>query len=197
MRHQPTIAIPSPTNRRPLERGRLRSSIPQRNKTPQTVPRVKNNQPLHGYWDADWASTTEDCQSTTGWIFKYRGGPVSWKSRRQHTVALSTTEGEYMAMSDATKEALWLKGIVEDLGDDEQSIKLHYNNMGAGFLSQGGGLPRRTKDIDVRHHFIRDCIRSGEINISYTPTADMVADVLTKPLSRLKHQQAVETLGLV
>lgn len=157
----------------------------------------KPSQSLHGYSDADWASTTEDHRSTTGWIFKYGGGPVSWKSRRQPTVALSTTEGEYMAMSDATKEALWLKGIVSDLGVKDESIKLHYNHMGPGCLSQGEGLPCRTKHIKVRHHFIRDCITSGKINISHTPTANMVADVLTKPLSRVKHQQAVKVLGLV
>lgn len=154
-------------------------------------------QPLHGYSDADWASTTEDRRSTTGWIFKYGGGPVSWKSRRQPTVALSTTEGEYMAMSDASKKALWLKGIVEDLGAEDDVVRLHYDNMGAGCLSAGEGLPRRTKHIDVRHHFIRDCIKSGKINISYTPTADMVADVLTKPLSRMQHEKAVKILGLV
>ena len=122
---------------------------------------------------------------------------MSWKSRQQPTVALSTTEGEYMAMSDAAKEALWLKVIVSDLGIKNGSVKLHYDNMGAGCLSQGEGLPRRTKHIDVRHHFIRDCISSGKINISHTPTADMVADVLTKPLSGVKHQQAIAVLGLV
>lgn len=102
-----------------------------------------------------------------------------------------------MAMSDAAKEALWLKGIFSDLGVKNKSIKLHYDNMGAGCLSQGEGLPRRTKHINIRHHFIQDCITSGKINISHTPTADMVADILTKPLSRVKHQQAVTVLGLV
>lgn len=109
----------------------------------------------------------------------------------------STTEGEYMAMSDASKEALWLKGITQDLGAEDNIVCLRYDNMGAACLSQGEGLPRRTKHIDVRHHFIRDCIKNGKIDISYTPTADMVADVLTKPLSKIKHQQAVKVLGLV
>ena len=101
-----------------------------------------------------------------------------------------------MAMSDAAKEALWLKGIMEDLGCEKEVLQLHYDNMGAGCLSQGEGLPRRTKHIDVRHHFIRDCIKPGKLNISYTPTADMLADVLTKPLGKIKHQAAVKMLGL-
>lgn len=153
--------------------------------------------PLQGYSDADWASTTEDRRSTTGWIFKYGGGVVSWKSRRQPTVALSTTEGEYMAMSDAAKEAMWLQRIAEELGCSSNSTKMYYDNQGAGALSNNEGLHKRTKHIDVRHHFIRDCIQSGKIKTHYVPTAEMLADVFTKPLGKVKHQQAVSALGLV
>lgn len=151
---------------------------------------------LHGFSDADWASTSEDRRSTTGWIFKCAGGPISWKSRRQPTVALSTTEGEYMAMSDGAKEAIWLKGLAKELGINLELVRMYFDNQGAGALSVGECLQRRTKHIDVRHHFIRDCIASGKINISYTPTADMLADVFTKPLGRVKHTLAVKMLGL-
>lgn len=102
-----------------------------------------------------------------------------------------------MAMSDATREALWLKGIMGNLGEADRPVKLNFDNMGVGCLSEVEGLPRRTKNIDVCHHFIRDSIKSGKINISYTPKADMLANVLTKPLGRTKHQQAVQMLGLV
>lgn len=81
-------------------------------------------QSLHGFLDADWASTTKDRRSTTGWVFKYVRGPVSWKSRRQPTVASSTTEGGYMAISDASKEVWWLKGIMEYLGCEEELQEL-------------------------------------------------------------------------
>lgn len=100
-------------------------------------------------------------------------------------------------MSDASKEALWLKGIVSDLGEGDDPVRLHYDNMGAGCLSEREGLPRRTKHIDVSHHFVRDCVKSGRIDISYTPTADMLANILTNPLGNSKHQQAVQLLGLV
>lgn len=152
---------------------------------------------LHGYSDSDWASTVEHRRSTTGWIFKYAGGPISWKSRRKPTVALSSTEGEYMAMSDAAKEAIWLKGLAGDLGITSDVLTLRYDNQGAGYLSSEEGLHRRTKHINVRHHFIRDCVSSGKICIDYVPTADMLADVLTKPLGQVKHQEAVKVLGLV
>lgn len=152
---------------------------------------------LHGYSDSDWASTSEDRRSTTGRIYKYAGGPISWKSQRQPTVALSTTESEYMALSDAAKEAMWLKGLMTDLGEIEGQTRMYYDNQGAGCLAEGEGLPWRTKHIDVRHHFIRDCIRQGYIDIKHTPTADMLADILTKPLGRVKHQMAVKALGLV
>lgn len=101
-----------------------------------------------------------------------------------------------MAMSDAAEEALWLKYVTEDLGIDMGLVKMYFDNQGAGSLSEGEGLQSRTKHIDVRHHFIRECISSGKINISYTPTADMLADIFTKPLGRVKHQEAVKLLGL-
>lgn len=156
-----------------------------------------SQQKLHGFSDSDWASTSEDRRSTTGWVYRYAGGVISWKSRRQPTVALSSTEGEYMAMTDAAKEAIWLKGLSQDLGIDEGVTRLFYDNQGAGCLSTGEGLMQRTKHIDVKHHFIRDCIASKKIDVSHVPTADMLADVFTKPLGRVKHSQALEALGLV
>lgn len=158
---------------------------------------TSTQQKLHGFSDSDWASTSEDRRSTTGWIFRYAGGAVSWESRRQPTVALSSTEGEYMALTDAAKEAIWLKGLARDMGMDDDTTKIYFDNQGAGYLATGEGLQRRTKHIDVRHHFIRDCITSGKINLSHVPTAQMLADVFTKPLGRIKHQEAVKALGLV
>lgn len=152
---------------------------------------------LHGFSDSDWASTTEDRRSTTGWIFRYGGGAVSWKSRRQPTVALSSTEGEYMAISDATREALWLKSVAQDLGVEKAPLTLHFDNQGAGKLSESESLHRRTKHIDVKHHFVRDSVASGDILLKYTPTAEMLADVLTKSLGKTKHEKAVKELGLV
>lgn len=100
-------------------------------------------------------------------------------------------------MTDAAREAVWLKGLSNDLGIKEDSVWIYYDNQGAGCLSTGEGLHRCTKHIDVKHHFIQECITSGKINIQYTPTADMLADVFTKPLGRVKHQQAISVLGLV
>lgn len=102
-----------------------------------------------------------------------------------------------MAMSDAAKEALWLKRLAAELGCEDNAVKMYFDNQGAGALSSTEGIHKRTKHIDVRHHFIRDCIQSNQIHIQYIPTAEMLADVFTKPLGRLKHRQAVLALGLV
>lgn len=100
-------------------------------------------------------------------------------------------------MSDAAKEAIWLRGLASDLGVKTGATTLCYDNQGAGCLSTEEGLHRRTKHIDVRHHFIRDCFASDKICVEYVPTSEMIADVLTKPLGKLKHQEGVRMLGLV
>lgn len=158
---------------------------------------LANTENLHGYSHLDWALTTEDRRSTSGWIFKYAGRPISWKSWKQPTVALLSTEGENTGMTDAAREALWLKGLINDLGIEDESIIIYYDHQAVGFLSMGERLHQRTKHIDFKHHFIRECITSGKINIKYIPTADMLADIFTKPLGKVKHQKAVSALGLV
>lgn len=112
-------------------------------------------------------------------------------------MALSLTEGEYMALTDAVKVAIWLRGLGNDMGLDDVCTRIFYNNQGAGYLSTGEGLQQQTKHIDVPHHFIRDCITSGQINLSHIPTSQMLTDIFTKPLGKVKHQQAVAALGLV
>lgn len=102
-----------------------------------------------------------------------------------------------MAMTDAAKEGQWLRNLTEELGDSTDSTRLYINNQGSGCLSEGEGLHRRTKHIDAKHHFICDCIKTRKINISYVPTAEILADVLTKPLGKTEHQQALKILGLV
>lgn len=102
-----------------------------------------------------------------------------------------------MAMSDAAKKAIWVRVLAEDLGVTQKETTLHYDKKCAGCLSLEAGLHRRTEHVDVRHYLICDCISSGKIVINYTPTHKMLADVLTKPLGKVKHQEAVGFLGMV
>lgn len=106
-------------------------------------------EPLHGYSNMYWASTSEDRLSTTGWIFKYAGGPISWKSRRQPKVSLYTTEGESMLTSDGAEEVIWLKSLIKDLGVNLESVKMYFDKQGASALSVTDGFQCQTKHINV------------------------------------------------
>ena len=141
---------------------------------------------ITGYADADYAGDTEDRRSTSAYIFMMRGGPVSWASRKQNCVTLSTTESEYVALSEAAKEAAWLRSLLEQMGFPlESGLTIMEDNQGAIALAGGVQVKQRTKHIGVRYHFIRGQIQAGDITLKYCPTEDMLADALTKPLGPL------------
>lgn len=123
---------------------------------------------------------------------------VSWESRKQRTTALSSTEAEYMAISDAVKEAIYLRRFIKDLFFELPSTLRIFNyNNGARKLAENPVFHVRTKHIDVRHHFIREVLDRGILKIEYLPTEVMPADILTKGLSKLKHDRCIKLLGLV
>lgn len=115
---------------------------------------------------------------------------MAWESRKQRTVALSSTEAEYMGISDAMKEAIYLRTFLEELGYDSlKNITIMCDNIGAQKIALNPVSHSRTKHIDIRHHFVRDVLNSGNITLDYTPTEDMAADVLTKGLDTKKHRK--------
>lgn len=144
---------------------------------------------LTAHSDSDWAEQVEARRSTTGFIFFNRSSPVSWKSKRQPTIALSSTEAEYMALTDAPREALWWRTVLQDLDflDTATPTTFHYNNKGAGDLARNPCRHARSKHIDVTHHFIRECLASNKIALTQVSTHNMLADILTKPLKQIKH----------
>lgn len=144
---------------------------------------------LTGHSDSDWAEQREDRRSTTGFVFCLGPSPVSWRSKRQPTIALSSTEAEYMALTDASREAIWWRSILNELTTVDLSIPtvLHYGNKGAGELALNPCHHSRSKHIDVKHHFIRECISSSIIKLQQVPTLSMIADMLTKPLKKPRH----------
>lgn len=151
---------------------------------------------LSGHSDSDWAECREDRRSTTGFIFSLGKSPVSWKSRRQPTIALSSTEAEYMALTDTSREAIWWRSIMQELYPSSSSSPtiISYDNKGAGDLAKNPCHHSRSKHIDVKHHFIRECISNCVIKLNQVPTSSMLADILTKPLHRLKHAANVKML---
>ena len=155
---------------------------------------------IQGYSDSDWAGDKEQRKSTSGYVFMLNNGPISWCSKRQTTVALSSTEAEYMALTLAAKEATWLRLLMTELGlmtsDDgsptinvlrgEGTIALKGDNQSAIALANNPVLHSRTKHIDIQHHFIRNEVLEGRIDLTYVLTEDMFADRLTKPLTHVK-----------
>jgi len=140
---------------------------------------------LVGYCDADWGSDKDTRRSTTGYLFMLSGGSISWSSKLQPTVALSSTEAEYMAVSSAAQEAIFLRRLLDDLGFPQSGpTTIFEDNQGCIYLSENSGLQQRTKHIDLRYYFIRERIENGEVKLVYIRTDKQLADLLTKPLLR-------------
>lgn len=152
--------------------------------------------PLEGYADAD-GSMAEDRRAISGYAFLIDGGAVSWSSKRQEIVSLSTTESEYVAATHGGKEALWLRSLISEVfGDITSPTTLFSDNQAAIALTRDHQYHPRTKHIDVRYHWIRWVVEKGSIRLVYCPTDDMVADALTKALPSAKVKHFAASLGL-
>ena len=152
---------------------------------------TKSEEPLEiiGFSDSDWANSIEDRKSITGYSFKMsQNGPlISWKSKKQPTVALSTCEAEYMALCSATQEGIYLMSFLNEVIDLNQTLfVLSCDNQGANALAKNPINRKRSKHIDIRFHFIREEISEGRLNVQYIPSEDNIADVFTKPMSAIK-----------
>jgi hypothetical protein len=152
---------------------------------------------LIGYADADWASDVNDCKSTSGYTFKLAGAAVSWSSKKQTSVALSSTEAEYISGAHATKEAVWLRQLLSELGIDTSSpTVLHVDNQSAIAIAKNPEFHDRTKHIDVRYHFLRQVVKDRTVELCYTPTGDQVADALTKGLPPALFNKFRDAMGV-
>ena len=139
---------------------------------------------LLGYSDSDWGGDLETRRSTSGYVFTFGGAAISWSSKRQATVALSTTEAEYMAVCSAIQEAIYLRTLLNDFGYTQNEPTLIYqDNQSSIALSKNAIVSRRTKHIDIKYHFVRDMVDAKEIILEYIPTEWMAADCLTKAVS--------------
>uniref|UniRef100_A0A2N9HA88 CCHC-type domain-containing protein n=1 Tax=Fagus sylvatica TaxID=28930 RepID=A0A2N9HA88_FAGSY len=149
-----------------------------------------------GYVDADYAGEVDDRRSTTGYVFTLSGGPICWKSTLQSIVAMSTTEAEYMAVAEAAKEALWLKGLVKELGLNQGGVQMHCDSQSAIYLAKNQVYHARTKHIDVRFHKIRELIVTGDIVLEKVHTSENAADMLTKPVTTAKFKHCLDLVNV-
>ena len=152
---------------------------------------------LVGYCDADFAGDVDSRRSTTGFVFCLYGGAISWNSRLQPTVAVSTVEAEYMSAAAAVKEALWLRVLLAELGVSVHPLRVYCDNQGAIKLLKHPIASQRSKHIDVLYHFAREKVMAGDVEFIYISTTDMVADIFTKPLSKGKFEICKRALGVV
>uniref|UniRef100_A0A2N9FQZ7 Integrase catalytic domain-containing protein n=1 Tax=Fagus sylvatica TaxID=28930 RepID=A0A2N9FQZ7_FAGSY len=161
-----------------------------------TVSRQPGTNSVVGYVDADYAGEVDDRRSTTGYVFTLSGGPICWKSTLQSIVAMSTTEAEYMAVAEAAKEALWLKGLVKELGLNQGGVQMHCDSQSAIYLAKNQVYHARTKHIDVRFHKIRELIVTGDIVLEKVHTSENAADMLTKPVTATKFKHCLDLVNV-
>jgi transposase InsO family protein len=163
-----------------------------------SVGAAADPQRFFGYADASYANDIDTRRSTTGFVFMLNGGAVSWSSKLQPTVAVSTTEAEYMATAAAIKEALWFRKLLDDLGEGlgAKGIELRMDNQGSMHILMHPSSSVRSKHIDVQYHFAREKVCSGEVKPVYVSTSEMVADCLTKALAPAKFEPCKASMGV-
>jgi hypothetical protein len=151
-----------------------------------------------GYSDADWGADVDDRKSISGFVFMLGGAAISWSSKKQSSPATSSCEAEYMAVSHAARHAIWLRRLLSDLSIPTlSSTTLFMDNLSALTHTQETMFSQRTKHIDIQYHFIRHHVLNGTIATYYCPTEIMVADIMTKPLPRVRHDDLTYDLGLL
>ena len=142
--------------------------------------------PLMGYADASYAADEDDRRSVGAAVFFVAGGPVSWRSRTQSIVALSSTEAEYIALCEAAQDSVFLRRLYAAMtGREERPVHLREDSQPCIAIASDATLVKRaTRHVQVKYHFIRQCVADGTVKLSNVPSARMVADILTKALPR-------------
>ena len=151
---------------------------------------------LIGYSDSDHAGNLDDRKSTSGFVFMLGGCCVSWKSSKQKTVSISSTEAEYVALSNSAQEAIWLRSLLQELGYRQQTTILYNDNLSSHQIVKGS-TSSRSKHIDVRHHFIRDHVSKKQLEIKYLSTTELPADMFTKAVCKTQHNKCMNSINLI
>ncbi|XP_055603946.1 uncharacterized protein LOC129752181 [Uranotaenia lowii] len=151
---------------------------------------------LEGYADADWASTVQDRKSNSGYLFRLGGGTILWGAKKQTCVALSSTEAEYISLAQGCQELLWLRKLLLDFGESVKGpTRMKEDNQSCIKLVTGSS-GKRSKHVETKYHFIKNLAERKVISLEYCPTELMLADILTKPLNRVRLEQLRAKMGL-
>jgi hypothetical protein len=151
---------------------------------------------LIGYSDADFAGDYDDRKSTSGYIFMFGGGPISWYSGKQKSTSVSTAGAEYIALGSCVREGMYLQQLFAEIGTQFSPLVIMEDNQAALAMAKNPVYHSKQKHIDVQWHFIRDESEKGTITLKYCPTKEMVADVLTKPIPRPAFVKMIQFMGL-
>ena len=161
-----------------------------------TLEYGRKEEGLIAYADADWGSETTSRRSTSGFMIKLGGAAVSWTSKAQKTVALSSTEAEYMSLSDTSRQLVWTRSLMQEIGFKLGPLPLCGDNQGAIFIASNAVQEKRTKHIDIRYHYIREVVEQRQIDLFFIPTEENPADMFTKNLARDKFLSCRSQLGI-
>jgi hypothetical protein len=156
----------------------------------------KTGEGLVGYVDSDFAADLDKRRSLTGYVFTVGGCAVSWKATLQSVVAQSTTEAEYIAINEACKESVWLKGLYAELCGDDSCINLFSDSQSAIYLTKDQMFHERTKHIDIKYHYIRDIVAQGKLKVCKISTHDNPADMMTKSVPVSKFELCSSLVGI-
>jgi hypothetical protein len=159
---------------------------------------VSNTLKLKGYTDSDWAGNSEDHKSTSGCCFTLGSAMISWFSRKQSSVAQSSTEAEYIAASMGAREAVWLRKLLFGLfGKPLPPTTIYCDNQSCIKLSLNPVFHNRSKHIETPYHYVRNMVERDVIKLEYISTEDQIADILTKPLAKTKVEFFRKELGMI
>lgn len=160
--------------------------------------RRSEGEELCGYTDSNLAGDVDDRKSTSGMAYYYNNNLITWASQKQKTVALSSCEAEFMAATSAACQALWLKNLISEItGSNPKPVTIYIDNKSAIALMKNPVFHGRSKHIDTRYHFIRECVERGKILVEFVRTQEQRADILTKALARIKFAEMQQKLGIV
>ena len=159
-----------------------------------TFGRCRNTN-LEGFCDADWAGQPHR-HSIFGYSFHMGAGVVTWSSKKQYIVTLSSTEAEYIAQTHAVKEVMYLYMFIQEIHRLDKLVTLNCDNKGAITLSKDNKFHTRTKHIDIHYHFVQEAVENRKIAVKYIPMDKNLADIFTKLLVKAKFCWFVESLGL-
>ncbi|KAJ4719087.1 Retrovirus-related Pol polyprotein from transposon TNT 1-94 [Melia azedarach] len=157
-----------------------------------------DNFELVGYSDSDWAGDTDDRKSTTGFVFFMGDTAFTWMSKKQPIVTLSTCEAEYVAATSCVCHAIWLRNLLKELRwSQEKPTKIYVDNKSAMALAKNPVFHDRSKHIDTRYHYIKECITRNDVHMEYVKSQDQIADIFTKPLKQEDFIRLRNSLGVI